>query len=222
MQYKLILLATFLIAGCSVQQPSEITIDSSARPTFETLPGELGMALHGSDIEIQVLIRHGKIEPARQVIKAPREATGMIGPQGATMLPDRPNEYYQGPFAFSPNGKYVAASVVGLRPKAALPQAFVIFDKQEKRDLARVALGSEELLRGLAWSPDSMRIAVLKSTSRGKVSFKNFISALSGHSVPYDTYFLDIYDLNGKIVAQTKLIEDVRAGWGEITWTHRN
>jgi hypothetical protein len=222
MQYKLILLATFLIAGCSVQQPSEITIDSSAQPEFSALPGEIGIALHGSDTTVQVLIRHGKIAPARQIISAPQEATEGVAPRGATMLPDRADEYYQGPYAFSSNGRYVAASVVGHRPKAALPQAFVIFDKQEKRDLARVALSGKELLRALAWSPDSTRIAILKSTSRGKVSFKNFISALSGHSVPYDTYFLDIYDLNGKIVAQTKLIEDVRAGWGEITWTHRN
>jgi len=134
------------------------------------------------------------------------------------MLPDRADEYYQGPYAFSLNGRYVVASVVGRRPKAALPQAFVIFDKQEKRDLARVALSDKELLRALAWSPDSTRIAILKSTSGGKVSFKNFLSALSGHPVPYDTYFLDIYDLDGKVVAQTKLIEDVRASWGEIVW----
>jgi hypothetical protein len=134
------------------------------------------------------------------------------------MLPDRTNEYYQGPFAFSPNGKYVAASVVGLRPKTALPQAFVIFGRQGKQDLAHVALSGEELLRALAWSPDSKRVAVLKSTIRGKVSFKNFLSALSGHSVPYDTYFLDIYDLEGKIVAHTKLIGDLRGSWGEIVW----
>ncbi|BAV34779.1 hypothetical protein SCL_2502 [Sulfuricaulis limicola] len=142
----------------------------------------------------------------------------MIAPYGATMLPDRTNEYYQGPFAFSPNGRYVAASVVGRRPKAALPQAFVIFDIQGKRDLARIDLSGKELLRALAWSPDSTRIAILKSISRGKVSFKNLLSALSGHSVAYDTYFLDIYDLEGKIVAHTKLIEDVRYSWGEIVW----
>ncbi len=218
MQRQVIPLVVLLIAGCSGQQPSEITIDSSAQPAFEALPGEFGIALHGSDTTVQVMMRHGKIEPPRQTIRASREATEMVGPRGATMLPDRPNEYYQGPFAFSPNGRYVAASVVGRRPKAALPQAFVIFDKQEKRDLARVVLGGEYLLRGLAWSPDSTRIAILKSTSRGKVSFKNFISALSGHSVPYDTYFLDIYDLEGKIIAHTKLIEDLRASWGEIVW----
>jgi hypothetical protein len=218
MQYKLILLAILLITGCSGEQRSEITIDSSARPAFELLPGKIGLALHGSDIAFQVLIRHGKIEPVTSNIKAPREATGMIAPYGATMLPDRTNEYYRGPFAFSPNGKYVAASVVGLRPKTALPQAFVIFDRQEKRDLAHVALSGEELLRALAWSPDSKRVAVLKSTIRGKVSFKNFLFALSGHSVPYDTYFLDIYDLEGKIVAHTKLIGDLRGSWGEIVW----
>lgn len=218
MQYKLILLAILLITGCSGEQRSEITIDSSARPVFELLPGQIGLALHGSDIAFQVLIRHGKIEPATRDIKAPREATGMIAPYGATMLPDRADEYYQGPYAFSSNGRYVAASVVGRRPKAALPQAFVIFDRQEKRDLARVALSGKELLRALVWSPDSTRIAILKSTSKGKVSFKNFLSALSGHSVPYDTYFLDIYDLDGKVFAQTKLVEDVRASWGEIVW----
>lgn len=219
MQYKLILLAILLITGCSGEQRPEITIDSSARPAFELLPGQIGLALHGSDIAFQVLIRHGKIEPVTSNIKAPREATGMIAPYGATMLPDRANEYYRGPFAFSPNDKYVAASVVGLRPKTALPQAFVIFDRQEKRDLARIDLSGEELLRALAWSPDSTRIAILKSTSRGKVSFKNFLSALSGHPVAYDTYFLDVYDLEGKIVARTKLIEDVRYSWGEIVWT---
>jgi hypothetical protein len=215
---KVIILVVILVAGCCPEQPSEITIDSSARPGFSALPGEIGIALYGSDTTVQVLIRHGKIAPARQIIKAPQEATEGVAPRGATMLPDRADEYYQGPYAFSSNGRHVAASVVGRRPKAALPQAFVIFDNQEKRDLARVALSGKELLRALAWSPDSTRIAIAKSTSRGKVSFKNFLSALSGHSVPYDTYFLDIYDLDGKIVAQTKLIEDVRAGWGEIVW----
>lgn len=218
MQRRIILLAVLLIASCSGQQPSEITIDHPTQPTFEALPGEIGLALHGSDIAFQVLIRHGKIEPVTSNIKAPREATGMIAPYGATMLPDRTNEYYRGPFAFSPNGKYVAASVVGHRPKTALPQAFVIFDRQGKRDLTRIDLSDEELLRALAWSPDSTRIAILKSTSKGKVSFKNFLSALSGHPVAYDTYFLDIYDLEGKIVAHTKLIEDVRYSWGEIVW----
>lgn len=218
MQYKLILLAILLITGCSGEQRSEIIIDSSARPAFELLPGQIGLALHGSDTTFRVLIRHGKIEPATRDIKAPREATGMIAPYGATMLPDRTNEYYQGPFAFSPNGKYVAASVVGLRPKTALPQAFVISDRQGNRDLARIALSGEELLRALAWSPDSTRIAILKSISGGKVSFKNFLSALSGHPVTYDTYFLDVYDLEGKIVARTKLIEDIRYSWGEIVW----
>lgn len=216
---QVIILVVILIAGCSGQQPSEITIDSSARPRFSALPGEIGIALFGSDTTVQVLIRHGKITPARQTIRAPQEATGMVAPRGATMLPDRTDEYYQGPYAFSSNGRYVAASVIGRRPKAALPQAFVIFDQQMKRDIARVTLDGKELLRALAWSPDSTRVAILKSTSRGKVSFYNFLSSLSGHPVPYDTYFLDIYDLDGKIVAQTKLIEDVRAGWGEITWT---
>jgi len=215
---QIIILAVILIAGCSGDQPPEITIDTSAQPEFSALPGEIGIALYGSDTTMQVLIRQGKIAPARQIIRAPQEATEEVAPRGATMLPDRADEYYQGPYAFSLNGRYVVASVVGRRPKAALPQAFVIFDKQEKRDLARVALSDKELLRALAWSPDSTRIAILKSTSGGKVSFKNFLSALSGHPVPYDTYFLDIYDLDGKVVAQTKLIEDVRASWGEIVW----
>jgi hypothetical protein len=222
MRRQVIFLVAVLIAGCSAQQEPEITIDSSARAALEALPGTLGIALHGSDIAIQVALRHGQIESARGTIRAPREATGMVGPRGATMLPDRLNEYYQGPYGFSPDSRYVAASVVEHRPKAALPQAFVIFDQQMKRDTARVTLEGKELLRALAWSPDSMRLAVLKSTSRGKFSFKNMLSAISGHPVPYDTYFLDIYNLDGKIVTQTKLIEDVRAGWGEITWTHRN
>lgn len=217
-----VLLVTILITGCSDQQRPEITIDSLARTAFETLPGTLGIAIHGSDNATQVVLHHGQIESARGTIRAPREATGMVGPRGATMLPDRLNEYYQGPYAFSPDSKYVAASVVEQRPKAALPQAFVIFDQQMKRDMARVTLDSKELLRALAWSPDSTRLAVLKSTSRGKFSFKNMLSAVSGHPVPYDTYFLDIYNLDGKIVAQTKLIEDVRASWGEITWTPLN
>jgi hypothetical protein len=74
-------------------------------------------------------------------------------------------------------------------------------------------------IEDISWNPSSDHIAVLTHKSRmGKWPLE-LLGAAMGHARFYDTFFLSIYDMNGKELLTQKVVSDVANGKGSIVWT---
>jgi hypothetical protein len=98
----------------------------------------------------------------------------------------------------------------------------VIIDTRTGKRLATIKIYDENedryYIDSLAWSPDSKWIAVLKHSSRTGYGPIDLIALMAGHGVPYMTYYLDVIDLSGNLVAHTKLTSEVKGSWGWLVW----
>lgn len=94
----------------------------------------------------------------------------------------------------------------------------MIVDTRANKIISKVGSNDNRYIDGLAWSSDSRLVAVLKNSSRYGQWPVDWIGAMFGHSVPYMSYYLEVVGLDGKVVASTKLVSDLRASWGEVVW----
>jgi hypothetical protein len=70
----------------------------------------------------------------------------------------------------------------------------------------------------IAWNPSSEYIAVLTYTSRIGLWPWELLTAAMGHPIPYNTFYLSIYDTKGKKLLTHKVIGDVVYGRGSLVW----
>jgi hypothetical protein len=125
-----------------------------------------------------------------------------------------------GPYLISPDKNFIVASIQRKAALAPLPTAFVIADWRTKSVVSQINLPREYTVDGFAWSPNSGQIAVLKTWARFKWWLPTQIfSFLIGHPVSYHDIFLDVVDLKGRIVAQTRLTRDLMGASAEVIWT---
>jgi hypothetical protein len=193
-------------------------IDVTAKRQFVSLPGKIGIAIKSYSREWYQVINQGNLVIVDSLPKAAYEASGNYG-SGATGLAPLKGYEYRGPYLTSPDKRYIAASVA-VGPSDPAPWGLVIIDIKTRSALAQVSVYKNRYyLDGLAWSPDSKLIAVLKHSSRTGYGPADLIALMSGHGVPYMTYYLDVIDLSGNLVAHTKLSSEVRASWGWVVWT---
>lgn len=214
-QVALVLFAVLLV-GCADSDQIEFSVDDSAKPSLSSLPGRIGIAIHGRHSLTQGVLVGGVLEQPHESIKAPAEDLESI----LVTLSPRPEGYLRRPYSLSPDRRYVAAGLEAQTPRTAIPHRFVIIDRGTNRDRAIISFEGPEAVKGLAWSPDSSLVAALSLTERGRISLMNTLSAISGHPVRYNTYYLTIYDISGRVVARTRLAEDVPASVTHLVWTN--
>jgi len=115
------------------------------------------------------------------------------------------------PASSSPDGRRWAAAIIA--DDAGSPKEFVVRDG---KDFHRLASTRGLHVATLAWSPDSMSLAVIEwnyqTTIRG---FRDFVSP---HPVPYSDIALSIYRASGELICQSILqtqarYASVRAEW---------
>jgi hypothetical protein len=216
MRLPIVLLLLLLVAGCS-DTKIEAAIEESAKGDFVNLPGAILISVRSEGKTIRYAIRASSVEPTSQVVQVTRESHASILPYGATMLPDRPGGRYKGPYAFTADKRYVAASFVS--NKEEIPTSLAIFDWVSKQEVAEIRGTKEEAIYAVAWSPDSRFLAVLrKSYRKGRFSLGNLISAISGHPERSETYYLETYGLSGTLTARSRLVADVPQSAAELAW----
>jgi hypothetical protein len=207
-----------LLVGCGDQE-IKFTPDSSAQAQLAKLPGAIRIGINDGGEEKRVEMRSGVIKPVSERIGAVKEASSYAG--GATMLPDRPDVEYKGPYAFSPGMKYIVASVMPRKSEALVPSSFSVVDFSDKKVMATVKGDANETIRAVAWSPDGEAIAILKGIEYpSSFSIKGWIAGMSGHPMRSDTYFLETYDRKGRRQMRAKLAERVPQSVVEIAWVN--
>jgi hypothetical protein len=112
---------------------------------------------------------------------------GYLKPEGAIFsCIDKPE-------ATSPDGSFVAICEGSLNSSGAL----VITERSTQKELVRWAPSEYRGMRGFAWAPDSKSVAVLnESEHHGKAPLE-LLSGLSGHPVPYNTVFVELFQVAG-------------------------
>jgi len=212
------LVVALLVLGCEGQEIT-FAIDPVEKGKLETLPGAIRIGLQDGADERRVELRSGTIKPIVDRIRAEKEASSYAG--GATMLPDRPDVDYRGPYAFSPSKKFIVASEMPRKSEAVVPTSFSVVDFAAKRVIATVRGDAKESIRALAWSPDGESIAVLKGVeTASSFSIKGWIAGMSGHPMRTDTYLLETYDRKGQRYVRAKLAERVPQSMVEMSWVN--
>jgi len=111
---------------------------------------------------------------------------GYLKPTGAIVsCTDKPE-------AMSPDGSFVATCEGSLTSRA-----FVITDRSTKKELLRWAPTEYRGIRGFAWAPDSKSIAVLNESEHYGKGPLELLSGLSGHPVPHNTVFVELFVTDG-------------------------
>lgn len=187
------------------------------------LPGTIGITIYstshqGVTSEHHLVIQAGNIWQVETLPDAPKEATLSIKPYGATMLPIREHRKYIGPFAKSSNGRYVAASLVEKNSSCDNPRVFVIFDLEAGEFISEYQSNEQRYVSGLAWSPKSRYVAVLRKKSRAGIWPSELLFRFTGHFIGYFSYFLDIVKPDGSVLLTTNIASNVRYSWGEVIW----
>jgi len=114
--------------------------------------------------------------------------------------------------------KYLAAAMDLKPPKDSVSRHLAVVHTPDGKVVYE---GSDDgaAVESIAWSPSSEYVAVLRKSKGGRVgSPLDILSAMFGHPVHYSDYWVEVFDLKGKLVARAKIAEDVKASWGEIVW----
>jgi hypothetical protein len=112
---------------------------------------------------------------------------GYLKPTGAILsCTDKPE-------AMSPDGSFVATCEGSLNS----PKAFVITNRSTKKELLRWAPSEYRDIRGFAWAPDSKSVAVLNESENYGKNPLEILSGLSGHPVPHNNVFVELFVTDG-------------------------
>lgn len=214
----LTVLISVLLNGC--QSEPQFVLEETAKDQFARLPGKIGITLKTSSAIWHRVLSDGNLVKAISLPPAPKEAAaiGIGWFYGATGLPEQKGYDYRGPFQVSPDKRFVAASIALSGPDVPGPTEIVIVDMYTKKTIVKVKSNDNRYVDGLAWSQNSQLVVVLTSSSRLGEGPIDLIGSAFGHPVPYMTYYLDVVGLDGKALASTKLVSDLRASWGEVVW----
>jgi hypothetical protein len=115
---------------------------------------------------------------------------------------------------WSKNGQAVAYSIQDEKDSAQ--SVLVIKDIFQNKTVLRKNLNKYP--DDITWSPDSSYLAVLTRTARMGLWPWEVLFAVAGHPVYYMTFYLEIYDLTGNLVYESKIISGLKNGGGQIVW----
>ena len=203
-----------VIAAC--ESEPEFNFNKHAQRDFAALPGKIGFTIEMPPDLLHYAVERGVLVKVDSLPKAPKEAKAITGYIRATGLPPQKGYDYIGPYLASPDKRYVAASIS--TGSSANPRDFVIVDTQTTKTIALIKGNENRYMIGLAWSPDSKWIAVLKDSLRLGWGPLDILGRLLGHPPVYMTFYLEVVNLAGDIVAHSKLIWETRDSWGWVVW----
>ena len=109
------------------------------------------------------------------------------------------------PEATSPDGSLVATCEGSLNSSGTL----VIIDRSTKKELLRWTPTEYRGMRGFVWAPDSKSIAVLNESEHYGKSPWEILAGLSGHPVPRNTVFVELFVVDGWKQAEYVIRKDV-------------
>lgn len=92
----------------------------------------------------------------------------------------------------------------------------VVIDAKRKNEILRKAIPRDEWINGFVWSPDSQSVAVLTSSWRIGWGPLDLLTVLLMQPVPYQTFNLIIYRVNGDESRIPRVRTWSRYGWGRV------
>jgi hypothetical protein len=125
------------------------------------------------------------------------------------------------PFAVSPDGQWLISAVypgsgsVMLSPSRTL----ALIDRKSKRLVCNFQ--AQYKVKSLAWAPSGKHFAVLLSHDVTKEVWKgplDWFASLVGHPISHHTLYAAIYDLQGKLLCEKRIIEKLSIGRGYLVW----
>jgi hypothetical protein len=215
----LALLCVLLAAGCG-EAEVEVRLDEHAQQAFAAVPGTIGIRIETLEEQHLFALAGGVVSRVRDLPKPQKGAAavgaGFLGPE---TLPASATYDYRPPYLVSPDGALMAVVVVPKGRPEPLKYTTLAIVRTATGEIAMLIEGEErQRIRGVAWSGDSRRIAILRGSSKRSMGPEGILASLSGHAVLLTTYFLEIFDASGEEIAGTRLASNVRASWGSIVW----
>jgi hypothetical protein len=83
------------------------------------------------------------------------------------------------------------------------PSTLVVKDFSKGVTLFRLDLYPKAIV-DITWAPDDQYVAILSLKSRLSYNPIKLLISISGHPIGYRTYYLDIYDMAGRLIYQSK------------------
>lgn len=210
-------LASLFVFSCVTTPKFEI--DEATKQQLSKLPGKIGVTIERSLGKGHALIERGVLRGVESLPEPRFEASAIrIGyVSGASGLPTQQRYVYRGPYLASPNGRFIAASLAADVSASSGPDAIVTVDTQTNKRVGLVRGGDDRHVDGIAWSPDSKWIAVLKHSSRLTI-LDRFLIPLTGHGSPLMTYYLHVISVTGETAVYSKISSEVADSWGWMVW----
>ncbi len=221
MRVRLIALLAWILSGFGCADPEvDIHLDEQTATQLAALPGKLGIKLETQERNWHFEIEQGVVRRVNSFPPAPKEAKSITPDISAQKILSSPEHFvYRGPYIMNQDATRIAAAIVYKDSYIYKASALAIANAKTGAVLAEVKGESTKLIDGVAWSPDSTMVAVLKHASESRFRPGDFLSALSGHPVPQNAYYLEIAGINGQILVSSKITSGIVGSWGEIVWS---
>jgi hypothetical protein len=113
---------------------------------------------------------------------------------------------------FSPDGRLVLAGFED--PSVGVMTSATVFRVSDLTPILRVR--SQGFIRDSLWLQDSKILAILESTERMKMTPWGLLSALSGHPIQLQTYYIRWLDVDSRSDIRVKITDGVENGEGEL------
>jgi len=125
------------------------------------------------------------------------------------------------PFAVSRNGQLLISAVYPAHSDLMLSPSrkLALIDLRTKRLILSFRAWCE--VGSLAWSPKGKYFAVLLSQDVTKKVWKSpldWFAMLVGHPISYHTLYVATYDLDGRVLCEKRLVDNLSIGRGYIVW----
>jgi hypothetical protein len=209
-----------LIAACG-EQEAQVEIDEQAKNTFASIDGKLGITLESFNDDNRVyryVLKAGELTVASSLPSAPNGSNGGGSVPYKYKLPTQDRYDYRSPYIVSPDGNFLAVSASKKTAWFGSSTALAVFSAETNKLVLLTEGDSARYIAALAWSPDLTLIAMLRVTfSSGKMPW-DILSAMGGHPVTYSTYYLEIVNLTGEVIASSKLSSELRMSTDELVW----
>lgn len=226
LRWWILIALTVLVSADCLFRDRWVVSEGEAPAGFARLPGAIGVAfrIRGEMGSFKgVAIESGKISWVNRLPAVHSSAKSGGLSSRPSWLPIRISEYVtDGPAQRSPNGQLVAlgASKDGPYPWGWVnynAPVFLILKLATWEVVVERDSENDWGVNSLAWSPDGQYVAVLRLEADYATCLTEIVTYLAHGTRKNLTYYLDVYNIDGVLVASTKL--NSRGHWsGEVSW----
>ncbi len=210
------MLSTIAFSNCGGVQPR-----ASSFPKNELFRGTIGVVIlekqlgNERKLSFEVRLNEGQILPVKQEdlgddyegprFDVPPTSSGGIG------------NCYRSPRLASPDKKllaYCEGPPLGIS-NGTTPDTVIVVDEKES-EVLRMAIPLETRMVSFCWAPDSNSIAVLTASRHTGFGPLDILAALTGHPVPYMSFAIELFQMNGPKMHIPTFLENTRYGFGSL------